>query len=354
MDFEFLAIDYRHPVFSVAMLLLVVAAVAILNHLLAASKKRRQERKLTRFLSRFDSAAQSKDYKALLISQPDSFNSLMLLADIYFKSAQYPESIHIYLALLEIVADKPRRVEAMTRLGRSYHRAGFFQRSRDILLESIKLSARNKEALELLLVIYEQTKEYRRALEVLDALEEIGEDYGRERSFIKIKIIENDPLLPPEKREAALLDLQRQDPRLFRAAFEFALEHDPKGAWLIIDEDRLIDALDLFWRAPKAYFNEEEALKYPLLRELYTAKGWINAAKESAIFELDALIKLGESKNIADLSFEYRCPRCMTSFPMPFLRCPNCLRAEIARVEPVLVKSAKNDGGNYDASANFY
>jgi lipopolysaccharide biosynthesis regulator YciM len=336
------------------MLLLVVAAVAILNHLFAASKKRRQERKLTRFLSRFDSATHSKDYKALLISQPDSFNSLMLLAGIYHKSSQYAESIHIYLALLEITADKSRRIEAMTRLGRSYHRAGFYQRSRDILLESLKLQARNKEALELLLVIYEQTKEYSRALEVLSALEEIGEDYGKERSFLKVKAIENDPLLSDEKREEALIELQKQEPRLFRAAYEFALEHNPKNAWRIIDEERIIDALDLFWRMPKASFDEKEALKYPLLRELYTAKGWIDAAKQSAIFEFDALIKLGDSKNIADLSFEYRCPRCMAGFPMRFLRCPNCLRAEIARVEPILVKSAKNDKEDYDASANFY
>ncbi|MDR0665175.1 MAG: tetratricopeptide repeat protein [Helicobacteraceae bacterium] len=354
MSPEFLAIDYRHPAFSAAMLLLVVAAVAILNHFVAASKKRRQERKLTRFLSGFDSIGGGKDYRALLASQPDSFDSLMLLADICFKSGQYAESIHIYLALLEIAEDKPRRIEAMTRLGKSYHKAGFYQRSRDILLESLKLKARNKEALELLLIIYDQTKEYNRALEVADALEEFGLDYAKERSFLKAKAIKNDPLLSDKKREAALIALQKEEPRLFAAVFEFVLTHNPANVWRIIDADRIIDAIDLFWRLPKASFNENEALKYPLLRELYTAKGWLDAASESAVFEFDLLIRLGENRALADLSFEYRCPRCAASLPIRFLRCPNCQRAEIARVESTLVKNAKNDGENYDASANFY
>ncbi|MDR2152648.1 MAG: hypothetical protein LBO72_07495 [Helicobacteraceae bacterium] len=354
MTLEFLAIDYRHPAFSVAMLLLFVAAVAILNHLVVASRKKRQERKLARFMSGFDWAGGGKDYKALLTSQPDSFNSLMLLADIYFKSAQYAESIHIYLALLDMTADKSLRIEAMTRLGGSYHRAGFYQRSRDILLESLKLKARNQEALELLLIIYEQTKEYNRALEVIDALEEFGLDYAKERSFLKVKAVENDPFLSGEKKEATLMELQKEDPRLFAAVFEYVLTHNPKNVWRVIDADRVGDALDLFWRMPEAYFDESEALKYPLLRELYTAKGRLSAASESAIFEFDALIKLGDEKAIADLTFEYRCPRCAASFPMRFSRCPNCHRAEIAQVKPVLIKNAKGDKTDYDVSANFY
>ncbi|MDR1450759.1 MAG: hypothetical protein LBI57_00255 [Helicobacteraceae bacterium] len=354
MSFEFLAIDYRHPAFSAAMLLLVVATVAFLDHLLNFSRKKRQAKKLTRFLSRFDSANSGKDYKALLTLQPDSFDSLMLLADINFKSGQYAESIHILLALLEIVVDKSRRVEAMTRLGRSYHKAGFYQRSRDILLESLKLKARNEEALELLLAIYEQTKEYNRALETLDALEELDGERSLERSLLKAKAIENDPLLSAEKKGAALIELSKKEPRLFRLAFEFTLEHNPQNVWRVIDEERIPDALDLFWRMPKDRFIESEALKYPLLRELYAAKGRTDSATNSAIFEFDALIKLGAHKTIADLEFEYRCSGCMASFPVHFTRCPNCQSAEGARVELILTKSAKSDKERYDQSANFY
>jgi tetratricopeptide (TPR) repeat protein len=336
------------------MLLLTIAVVAILDHLINASRKKRQKRKLERFLSRFDSANIGKDYKALLTLQPDSLNSLTLLAAIYFKSGQYAESIHIYLALLEIATDKTLRIEAMVLLGKSYHKAGFYQRSRDVLLEALKLRARNSDALELLLVIYEQTKAYVSALEILDALEEMGKDVGKERSLLKAKSIAEDRLLSIDARYEALRELLKEDSRLFRLVFEFALVNFPQAAWRTIDEARVADAKDIFWRMPKASFDENEALKHRPLAELYSAKGWINAANESSVFEFDALIKLGEHKTIADLEFEYRCERCMASFPAHFYRCPSCQSAIGARIEPILVKNIKDDKESYENSANFY
>ncbi|MDR2034902.1 MAG: hypothetical protein LBP89_09830 [Helicobacteraceae bacterium] len=355
MNLDFLTIYYRNPAFSVAMLLLTIALIAIFDHILNLSKKKRQKRRIERFLSRFDGARGGKDYRELLATQPDSVDSLIVLASIYFKNGEYAESIHVYLAVLEIVIDKSLRVETMVLLGKAYHKAGFYHRSRDILLESLKLKARNREALKLLLIIYEQTKEYNRALEVLDALEELGRDSSKERSLLKANAIARDPILPIDKREEALLNLLKEAPCLFRLVLEFLLAHNPKKAWRIIDEERLSETIDLFWRSPKEIFEANEALKYPLLAELYSAKGWLEAAKQSAIFEFDLLIKLGGAKTIANLEFEYRCAHCLTSFPVHFFRCPNCQSVEAAQIEPILIKNVRLDDKNaYENSANFY
>ncbi|MGE4294235.1 MAG: tetratricopeptide repeat protein [Campylobacterales bacterium] len=348
---EFLVIDYRHPVFSIVMLLLLVAAVALANHWWGVLRRRDQERKLSRFLSRFEAEKRAKDYKDVLKVQPDSVDSLLLLASIYYKSGEYNEAMRIYLALLDILAEKSIRVDVMTLLGRTYHKAGFFQRSRDILLESLKIKARNPEALELLLVIYEQMREYAKALEVLEALEELDRNVQKERAFVMASHAVHNAALSDEKKEQALLQLWEQYPFLSRQVLEFLFAHNPQAAWRHVNNERARLVADLFWYLPKEKFDENEALKHPFLAELYSAKGWVNATQKSAIFELDILIQLGSKRSIATLEFEHLCGRCLATYPLYFHRCPNCFAVGSARTEPVL---AQNTGGDLEVSASFH
>ena len=97
----------------------------------------------------------------------------------------------LYEVITEIEADLVQkqaefryRIEILSMLGKTYHKAGFLHRSRDILKESLKLKARNPEVLKILLVILERLKEYNDAVDVLDALEELGESVTLERSFL--------------------------------------------------------------------------------------------------------------------------------------------------------------------------
>lgn len=348
---EFLVIDYRHPVFSIATLLLLVAAVALANHWWGVLRRRDQEKKLSRFLSRFESEKRAKDYKDVLKVQPDSVDSLLLLGSIYHKSGEYNEAMRIYLALLDILAEKSVRVDVMTLLGRTYFKAGFLQRSRDILLESLKIKARNPEALELLLIIYEQMREYGHALEVLDALEELDRDVHKARAFVKASHTVFNAALSDEKKEAALLELWAGAPFLSRQVLEFLFAHRPEAAWRHVLPGHIRAAIDLFWYLPREKLNEKEALKYPLLSELYTAKGWLQTAAKSDLFELDVLIQLGEKRAIAGLGFEYLCSHCLATLPLYFHRCPNCLAVGSAQVELVL---SPNTGGTVEDSANFY
>jgi len=74
------------------------------------------------------------------------------------------------------------------------------------------------------------------------------------------------------------------------------------------------------------------------LRELYTARGDIDSAISSSIFELDILINLS-SKVKATLSFEYICDNCKQVFPFAFHRCSSCHAIDTIGVELALVKS---------------
>jgi lipopolysaccharide biosynthesis regulator YciM len=328
------------------MLLIVIAVTALIDHLFGVYKERQQNKKLSNFLSRFEGARRSTDYKNVLELQPDSVNALILLTNIYYKSGDYAESIKICLALLDILADENERVFVMTRLAGAYHKAGFLQRSRDILLESLRLKNRNPEALKLLLVIYEQMREYKSALDVLPALQELGENVAMEREFIQANVVIGDAFLSVEKKLERLKEMQDRSPFLHRLVVEFAFLHDHVKAWNVIKGERLIDAIDLFWFLPRKSYIESEALKYPLLREMYTAKRWQNSAEGSGIFEFDLLIKLKDSEPSAVVEFEYRCEKCCSLFPMHFYRCPNCQKLGVAAVEAILAKkSAPLKGG---------
>jgi lipopolysaccharide biosynthesis regulator YciM len=322
------------------MLLIVIAVTALIDHLSGLYKERRQSKKLSNFLSRFEGAKRSKDYKNVLELQPDSVNALILLTNIYYKSGDFAESIKICLALLDILTDENERVFVMTRLAGAYYKAGFLQRSRDILLESLRLKNRNLDALKLLLVIYEQMKEYKSALDVLTALRELEEDVLMEREFIQANIVISDALLSAEKKFEALRKMQDRSPFLHRLVAEFMFSHDHIEAWSAIKSERLIDTIDIFWFLPRKRYIENEALKHPLLRELYTAKGWQNSAAESGIFEFDLLIRLKENKPIVDVEFEYRCEKCYSLFPMHFYRCPKCQKLGVAAVEMILAKKS--------------
>lgn len=346
---DFLFIEYRDPLFSIIMLLLVVFVVSYANYLWGVFRKKDGEKRLGRFLQGFQPGKKSEEYKEVLYTRPDSLHSLALLASVYSRSGEYDEAVRIYLALLDFCRDKEEKTELMFRLGKTYYKAGFLQRSREILLQALERKARNPEALELLAVIGQRMKKYDEAAEALAALQEMGRDTSRERAALEgLKIVEG----APEGKTEKLLALYREHPFLERMVFETLFATDRKAAWENLPQEGLENLIDLFWQLDRKQVEMERAERIPFLAQLYTAKGWSESAQDSPVFELDVLIKMGKARESADLGFEYACEKCRSLFPLPFVRCPSCMAAGTVRVQPVLAK--KNLGGAVEESANFY
>lgn len=345
---EFLVIDFRHPLFSIAMILLIVAVVAVANHWAQLLKAQKEDRKLARFLERFNTKKEAKSYREILQVEPNSVDSLMLLASIYLKSGDYNEAIAIYVALMEIAEDKSTKIEIMTLLAQTYFKAGFYKRSRDVLLDTIKLRARNAEALKLLLVIYEHMREHKKALDVIESLEELGVDESKSRAMIEASLIVRDESLDIEDKTAKLMTLKKSAPFLEREVLEFLFQHNPKLAWKEAVKTDPFKNLDLFWRISDP---DLEAVRYSTqLSEIYSAKKLGDFTRSSEIFELDILIKLPEA-NLADLEFEYICSECLTSHPLYFSRCSACFASKSAKVSWSITKGFSPSDEN---SANFY
>ena len=340
MDFPL--VSYRDPLFSVMILLAVIFVVSYANYLWSKYKKKSESKKLDKFLSSFEFAKNEKDYTALVKSNPEAIRSMMLLASIYYKSGDYEEAIKIYLVLLDAVKDKENRIETLSMLGKTYHKAGFLHRSRDILKESLQLKARNPEVLKVLLVILERLKEYADSIDVLDALEELGENVTIERSFLEALLIIEDPKVQENEKIGKLTAHLQKHSHTAHIILEFLFFRSSDDAWKLIKACPIEDIMDILWNIPKQNMNFEALDHITILKELYTAKGWIDESDRSDIFELDVLIKLREQKSIADLSFEYACNNCKQIFPIYFHRCPSCMTSNSCKIEPILSKNVQD------------
>lgn len=347
---NFMLIDYTDPLFSIVIFLLVILTVFFANRFLEKFKIKAQKRHIVSFAKSFAFSKRSKDYKGIINAKHSMEESLLLQATLCQKRGQYEEAIKIYLPLLESVKAKKTKIDIMVKLGKTYLKAGFMQRSKDILIEALSIVARNKEALSLLLIIYEGLKEYNSCKDVLISLNEIGENTSKEEVIIDVLSTINNAKLTNDKKASSLVQIYKKNPFVYTIVYDFLSSFASDVFWEILNDEQIPSCIDILWNIPKDDLSQERIEKSQTLKEIYTAKNYYNFATKSDIFELDVLIAL-EDKNKADLNFEYVCDECANGFPTRFYRCPICHKVLTQTLSFSLV--AKNTPYN-DASAGFY
>lgn len=338
MDFPLLS--YRDPLFSIMMLVAIVFIVSYANYLWSKYKKKSEKKELDKFLDSFQSVKNEKDYAKLLGENPEAISSLMLLASIYYKSGNHEEAIAIYLILLEYIKEKDKKIEVLSMLGKTYYKAGFLHRSRDILKESLRLKPRNQEVLKVLLVILERLKEYSNGFGVLESLEELGESVEKEKNFLKVFLIIEDAKMQDSIKIDKLKELLKGAPYTAHTIMEFLFFKSTKDAWEMLEFININDIIDILWVLAPSDVEQEKIKNIAILNELFSARGVVDTAKKSEIFEFDILINLQEKKEIADLTFEYSCECCKQVFPVYFHRCPSCFSVARCKIEPILTKKS--------------
>ena len=124
--------------------------------------------------------------------------------------------------------------------------------------------------------------------------------------------------------------------------FEYLFKVDASIAWKYFDNSKSERLIDILWRLPLKDIDFDIVSKNSFLRELYTARGEVNLAQSSSIFELDILIQL-EKKTNATLRFEYTCDNCKHTYPFVFHRCAHCHSIDSVTVEYSLIKKYYRD-----------
>lgn len=331
-------IEYRDPMFGLIILFSAIFIISFVNYWWSAYKSKEEKSGIEQFVKRFEIVSDEDEYKTLLKDHNIPLESLALLASGYTKSGDFEKAIGLYLLALERTKKREQKENMLFNLGITYFKAGFLRRSTDVFLESLKLFPRNEETLRYLSVTYEKLKEYDKAIEVLDALEELGAKVKEQRSYLKSLSITYDYKLTDVQKLDKLTELSDTAPFLQRKIFEFWKITGKSVPLELFEKFDHKNLLDLLWQADIKWFDISTC-KAPFVKEISRAKGLNNSLEKGECFELDILAHLNSiGYKGATLNFDYMCNECKNNFPVHFYRCPSCQAIASVNIQPMISK----------------
>jgi len=334
-----LFIEFRDPLFGVIVFFVLIFIVAMFSYWWGRYKLRADDKTLDRFASQFHKLPSEKELKSLISEGGLSEKSWLLLAHTYEKDGDFEKAIEIYQALIEFQKDTESRRETMLLLGQIYFKAGFLERSKEIFLQILKAQPRTPQALEQLLLVYEYLQEYSHALEVLEPLEELGMDAGKDKLYLKAIALMRSQTIDTDEKVTILMNEYKEHNQLSYLIYEYLFRHDSAQAWKCLELSECERISDILWQLSEENLDLDIIASNSFLCELFTAKGVVDLAKSSSVFELDVLIKLRHvNEPCATLQFEYLCQECKQVFPFAFHRCPSCHSIDTIMCETLLTK----------------
>ncbi|SFV75182.1 Putative periplasmic protein [hydrothermal vent metagenome] len=346
MDIFF--IGFRDPLFSLIIFFILIFIITLVSYWWGRYKNQEDTKKLDEFLDSFRQMPTQDELTDLISSSKISQKSWLLLAKSYYDYGDYEKSIEIYNELLK-VSSLSNSKDIMFLLGRTYFKAGFLQRSKDIFLTILKDQPKMPQVLEYLLLVYESLKDYRSALDVLEPLDELNQFIQKDMIYLQILLLLDNKKLSEDKKIEQLLQIYKKNTQFQYLIFQYIFQKNPQVAWKNLSFNNLENLIDIFWFLDKKDLDFDIIAQHPYLQELYSARGDITVVDRSELFEFDLLIKL-QNKASVTLSFEYICDNCKQSYPFVFYRCSYCHTLDKMRIEPSLIRDYQRDF-NYESNS---
>lgn len=343
MDLYFL--EYRDPLFGIIIFFILLFVIAFFSYWYNKFKKKEHHKHLDNFLKQFQTSKVDKNIEPNLAEFSEK--SWLLLADAFVRNGDYARATEIYSQLIKSSNDSK---EIMFLLGKTLFMAGFIERAKKTFLEILKDTPRTPQALNYLMLIYEQLRDYKSALEILEPLRLLKSDISAQEAYLNTHILLSEPKLDREQKIQKLLELHKKTHKMNHDIFEYLFRVSPEIAWQNIDISRVANIVDILWSLELKDLNFDIIMKSSYLVELYSAKKYIDKAKSSAVFEFDVLINSNESSS-ATLGFEFVCGECGYKQPFSFARCPSCHALESMSIELLIVKDYSR---NFSEESNSF
>ncbi len=329
---------YKDSLFSIALFTFIIALVILLEQARAYFTRKKNKKFLQKFAQNQNAYAGSENLDELL--KHAKISSLMFLARAYSK-ADVQMSIEILKGLLNRSLKDEEKIAVLDLLAKNYFSVGYLQKTKDTVKEILRFSPRNVGALLKLLHAYELEKDYSKALETLECLEEleVPEIETIKNYLYLMHLIEN------KEDVSKILHVSKASLDLKKIALNHLKSHDENLFWQEIDAtERLENLLDLLWDMNIPTFILE---KHALLQDIARSQGLLLDNKPCQVFELEVLRALLNSPIKASLTFEYRCKHCKQIFPFESHRCPVCY--QLAFMDVVLKISKESYGSGLNA-----
>ena len=335
-------LEYRDPLFGLILLVTLVFIISFFTYSFGIYKERNARKDYRKLSLRFElGKLKEEDYVHLYKTYNLPFDSILLLASSFLHKGDYNKAISVYLTLLEHVTDRVKKEELLELLGTTYFKGGFLQRSKEIFLRILKFSPRNKNALTHLLLVYEKLKDFKKAKEVTNSLEELDKDMKTDKIYLDALIILNDSILSYERRTELLYEIFKENKIIERIFASFLIQFNKQFFWEHIEEFDCSKYTDVMWYLNSNDIDFDKIEKNTFLIELYNAKGYLRTLEHSSDFDLDILILINhhDHKIKASLDFEFICSSCKYSHPIFDTRCPHCHNILTLNVKHHLTKA---------------
>lgn len=336
-----LVLDYRDPLFGIFTIFLIIFIASFLTYSYNIYIEKKSRKEYRNFIKKFELGdLKEDDYINLYTTYNLPFDSIILLASSFLHKGEYNKAVYVYKALLTHVKEPVKKEELLELLGKTYFKGGFLQRSKDVYIKILKFSPRNKLALSHLLLIHEKLKDYKKANEILESLDELDEDVQIEKIYIQTLNIIDDSLLNVNEKTIQLMNIYLKYNIIERLFLQFLLTFNKNFFWQNIDLFNITKIIDLLWYLDFTDIDFEVVKDNIFLTNLYGAKGYIQTNALSDIFELSVLISTKNSTldvNL-DLNFYFICVKCKKSVPMYETRCPHCNSILTLKAKPQLSK----------------
>ena len=336
-----LVLEYRDPLLGVILVVALIFFISFITYSYGLYKERTARKDYRKLSLRFElGKLKENDYVNLYKTYNLPFDSILLLASTFLHKGDYNKAINVYLSLLEVVQDRVKKEELLELLGNTYFKGGFLQRSKDVFLRILKFSPRNKSALKSLMLVCEKLKDYKKAKEITEALEELNVDIKVDRVYFETLLILNDPILSYEKRTELLYEIFKENQIIQRLFATFLIQFNREFFFNNINTFDCKKLIDILWYQRKDDIDFIKIKDNQFLNELYSAKGYINSLDSSNDFDLNILILINNYKKDikTNLNFEFICTSCKHSHPFFESRCPNCHTVLSFEVKHHLIK----------------
>jgi len=317
-------IEYRDPLFGIILFFVLLFLISFLSYWWGRYKNVRDHKGLEGFLEKFDTTEELRIGNQIAQNSVNN-ETWLLLAQGMEHQGHNEKSIEIYHALLRTRADSTLQKELLLKLGKAYFKSGFLERSKNTFLQVLQSHPRTPQALHHLILIYEQLQQFDHALEVMESLQELESNNLQEKLYLEARLFLNNPNHTVDEKAAFLGDLYQRHSILGYMVFEYLFANRPAMAWHYFDHALSHKIADILWRVGDEHLDLDIIARNAFLRELYSARGSLNLASSSPIFELDTIIALKQcNKRKVSLQFEYTCSECHQISFFPFNRCNHC------------------------------
>lgn len=335
-------LEYRDPLFGIVIFIFCIGIISIFAYYWNYIISRQKRNSIAKFVKNFDYIGFDNETKEFLALSPNPIPSILFMAKMYRKGANYEKSIRLYATLLDNIKNPVDKIPILESLGEVYYKAGFPLRAKEIYIEILKHYPRNIEALKKLVKVNEELNLYKDALDALKCLEELDGSKPLEELYFKTKLL---IISKDSKKQEKLLNILENENKLSRIILIFLRDFYPSLFWDKIskmDQIETLNMLDILWNIQMQELPSN-ILSSKILNDIFQAKGYYEVDDTTkCTLELEAICLIRKKDNyFTDLKFSYKCKSCNAITPFSFDRCPHC--SEILTIKCIATLKEKEN-----------